>query len=65
MNRDSNNENKTGKNLTDIRTEFEGLKTILIEDLCRLRQQLKKISIEKVNTGKDIMNSFRINYNQK
>lgn len=60
MNRDSNNENKTGKNLTDIRTEFEGLKTILIEDLYRLRQH-----IEKVNTGKDIMNSFRINYNQK
>ena len=60
MNRDSNNENKTGKNLTDIRTEFEGLKTILIEDLYRLRQH-----IEKVNTGKDIMNSFRINCNQK
>ena len=60
MNRDSNNENKTGKNLTDIRTEFEGLKTILIDDLYRLRQH-----IEKVNTGKDIMNSFRINYNQK
>ena len=60
MNRDSNNENKTGENLTDIRTEFEGLKTILIEDLYRLRQH-----IEKVNTGKDIMNSFRINYNQK
>ena len=41
VNRESNNENNNGKNLTDIRTEFEELRTFLMEELYHLRQQVK------------------------
>ena len=52
-NRDSNNDNNNSKNLTDIRTEFEALKTFLMKELCHLKQQVKKLNIEQVSSGKE------------
>ena len=43
VNRDSNdNNNNHGENLTDIKTEFEGLKTFLIEKLFYLKDNKLK-----------------------
>ena len=59
FNRDSNNDNNNGENLTDIRTEFEALKTFLMEELYHLRQKVKKLNILEVIPGnRDIMIFF-------
>ena len=50
VNRDSYNDNDNGKNLKDIRTEFKALKAILMEELYHLRQQVKELNMEKVNS---------------
>ena len=52
VNRDSNN---------DIRTEFEALRAFLIEELYHLRQQVKKLNMEEVNSGKERYNDFFLN----
>ena len=64
VNKDSNNDNNNGEDLTDIRTEFEALKTFLMDELYHLRQQVKKLNIEEVNSGKERYNDFLPNHLQ-
>ena len=62
-NGDSSNDND--ENLTDIRIEFEALKTFLWRS-DSLRNNIKKLNIEEVNSGKERhMISFRIIHKQK
>ena len=61
VNRDSNNDNNSGENLTYIRTEFE---TFPMEELQHLRQQVKKLNIEEVNSGKGRYSDFLPNHLQ-
>ena len=60
INRDSNNDNNNGENLSNVRNEFEALKTFLVEELYQLRQQVKKLNIEEVNFEKDRYNIFSV-----
>ena len=64
VNRDSYNDNNNGKNLKDIRTEFKALKAILMEELYHLRQQVKELNMEKVNSEKGRYNNFLPNHLQ-
>ena len=64
VNRDLNNDNNNGENLTYIRTEFEALTTFPMEELYHLRQQVKKLNIEEVNSGKGRNNGFLPNHLQ-
>ena len=59
INRDSNNDNNNNdRNLTDIRTEFEALKIFRMKELCHLRQKVKKLCIEEVNSRKEKYNDI-------
>ena len=45
-------------------TEIEELKTFLVEELYQLRQKVKKLNIEEVNSGKERYNYFLMNHLQ-
>ena len=69
-NNDNNNDNSNNinnnnsKNLTDIRFEFEALRTFFMEELYHLRQQVKKLKMEEVNSGKERYHDFLPNHLQ-
>ena len=64
VNRNSNNDNNNVENLIDVKSEFEALKTFLMEELYHLRQQVKKLNIEEVNSGIERYNDFLPNHLQ-
>ena len=47
-----------------MRTEFEALWTFLMGELYHLRQQVKKLKMEEVNSGKERYHDFLPNHLQ-